>query len=127
MSLIPTGFLTRSTRIVDEFNNPLEGVNIYWENGTKGTSTDANGEATIVTPVDQKVTISYVGKYSDTYQASKLPPKIIMMDEVQTLGEVVITNKPKNKTPKYLWPALGGTALLFILMSLGSEPKKVTL
>lgn len=127
MGINTSGFISKSTRVVDERDKPLEGAHIYWENGTKGTTTNANGEANLVTPVDQKVTISFVGKYKDNYQVSQLPPKIIMMDKIQTLGEVVLTNKPKSTTPKYLWPALGATALLMIVMSLGSEPKKVTL
>jgi len=117
--------VTKTVQVVDERDNPLEGAHLTFSG--KGSTTNANGIANIVTSASDKISISYVGKEPDYYQVGNLPSKIIMIDQVESLGEVVINSPKKNGTPKYLFPALGATALLLLLMSIGPEPKEVTL
>lgn len=121
------GLITRKINIVDEFNQPLERVHLYWGNGG-GTTTDRGGNATVTAFPNQRVTISYVGKETDFMEVSKLPSKLLLLDKMESLDEVVITSKPKsNQTPNYVFPALGAAAFLLLLMSVGNEPKKVVL
>lgn len=107
-------------------NRPLERVHLSWGNGG-GTTTDNNGKAAIYALPNQRVTISYVGMETDYYNVQDLPQKIILMNRTESLPEVVINATSKITTPNYIFPALGFATLLLIVMSLGSEPKKVTL
>jgi hypothetical protein len=119
--------ITKTTLIVDEMNRPLDRVHLSW--GYGGTTTNFSGIATVKAMPNQRVTISYVGKEPDYYTLKDLPKKIILMNRLESLDEVVVNAKPKKTTPKYLFPALGATALLAILMSMAGNdaPKKITL
>jgi hypothetical protein len=126
--MINTGLITKNTFVVDEMNRPLSRVHLAWGNGG-GTTTDDNGQATVIAPPNQRVKITYVGMEPDYYNVQNLPKKIILMTKTESLGEVVINANPKKvSTPNYIFPALGAASLLLILMSLGSStPKQVTL
>jgi hypothetical protein len=121
-----TNSIARQTKVVDEFGDPLPKAHVYFSQNN-GTTTNANGTAFLTGKPAQTVTVSYVGMGSKQFSLESLPPKITLIMQANQMDEVVITSKQKNKTPKYLWPALGGVAALLILMSVGSEPKKVTL
>ena len=121
-----TNSITRQTKVVDEFGNPLEKAHVYFSQNN-GTTTNANGTAFITGAPSQTVTVSYVGMGTKQFSLEHLPPKITLIMQANQMDEVVVTSK--KETPKYLWPAIGGVAALLILMSIGSEnePKKVTL
>lgn len=127
--------VTRTVKIVDEFGDPLPGAHIYFGQNS-GTTTDFNGLASLSGEEDREVTISYVGFKSQKFPFGSLPSRVqLTMDS--DLGEVIITAPSAAKAaasdsrvPKYLFPAIGGIALLLMLMSLGSpspEPKEITL
>jgi len=122
-----TNSITKQTKVVDEFGNPLEKAHVYFSQN-KGTTTNANGIAFLTGNPSQTVSISYVGMGTKQFSLETLPPKITLIMQANQMDEVVVTSK-KKETPKYLWPAIGGVAALLILMSIGSEnePKKVTL
>jgi len=117
--------IKKNVLVVDEMDRPLDRVHLSW--GYGGTTTNFSGIASVSAMPNQRVTITYVGKEPDYYTLSDLPKKIILMNRIESLDEVVITSP--RKTPKYLFPALGATALLAILMSMAGNdaPKKITL
>lgn len=124
--MITTGIISKKTLIVDEKNKPLPGVHLSWGNGG-GTTTDQYGNAVVLAPTEQRITISHIGKENDYITLSQLPSKIVLINKMESLDEVVITSRPSTKTPNYLFPALGAAAFLLLLMSAGSDPKQVTL
>jgi hypothetical protein len=112
----------KQIKIVDEFNNPLVGAHV--KQTGRGSSTGKDGIAYIHNDYGP-ATISYVGTKTQTHSFNSIPAKVVM--KMDSLDEVVVQSNPKQETPKYLWPAIGFTVGLLILMSVGSEPKKVTL
>ncbi len=53
--------------VVDENNEPLTGVNVYWADTQTGASTDADGKFEVVKiPGKQQLVVSYVGYRNDT-------------------------------------------------------------
>ena len=125
--------INRTVKVVDEFGDPLPGAHIYFSQNS-GTTTNFDGIASLSGDGNREVHISYVGFKPAKYLFKSLPStvKLIMDSE---LGEVFITAPAKSaaidsKVPKYLFPAIGGIALLLILMSMAgsqSGPKEVTL
>ena len=130
----PTTKITRNVRVLDDQGTPIPGAHVYFNQNT-GTTTNFNGQASISsTDPNKKVYITFVGFEAQGFRLADLPATVTMKAG-ETLKEVVITapsgRKTDSKVPKYLFPAIGGIALLAILMSMaggkGSTPKKVTL
>lgn len=124
--MINNGLLTRQTVIVDELNRPLDRVHLAWENGG-GTTTNSFGKASVIAPANANIRISFVGKETDYFNLKSLPAKIMMINKMESLDEVTITAKKKQKTPSYIVPAIGAGLLLIALMSFGEETKEITL
>ncbi len=125
--------INRTVKIVDEFGDPLPGAHVYFDQNS-GTTTNFDGIASISGDGNREIYISYVGFKPAKYHFNTLPSTVkLLMDG--DLGEVVITAPAKataidSRVPKYLFPAIGGIALLLILMSMAgneSGPKEVTL
>lgn len=88
--------MTIRGRVVDENNDPLPGVSVKCANTSIGTSTDMNGEFSVVLPQSHGgyLTFSYIGMQP---QKVKLSAKnsshmqIVMHEDAGALDEVVVT------------------------------------
>ncbi|MGB7841150.1 MAG: hypothetical protein WBL21_00055 [Salinimicrobium sp.] len=118
--------ITRQTKVLDEFGSPLSKAHVFFSSNN-GTATNSGGYAFLSGDSEAIVSLSYMGKKTKKFKFSDLPPVVTLNEDFQQMPEVVVTAKKKEETPKYLWPAIGATVGLMLLMSVGSEPKKVTL
>ncbi|HWK07430.1 MAG TPA: SusC/RagA family TonB-linked outer membrane protein [Puia sp.] len=88
--------------IVDEKGNPIVGATISVKGTSKGVSTDANGNYSIVTRGKAVLVISYVG-----YATQEITPgsrKMLNIDlklSIISLGEVVSTGKMERKMESF--------------------------
>ena len=93
--------ITISGTVVDEYNEPIIGANIFVNGTRRGTATDANGNFTIDNvPKNNKIVISYVGHTKQEFTASELNNKTIIMTGDTTLNEPLVcgaTNETKAK------------------------------
>ena len=81
--------------IYDDANQPLIGANIFWENTTRGTSSDLNGYFELEqTAGDKQLVVSYIGysTYKINVTANNEPLRIVLKSDVE-LDEVVITER----------------------------------
>jgi len=90
-------------RVVDKNNDPLIGVNIRISGSNVGAVTDANGQYSIsVEGNNQVLQFSYLGYKTATATANKDVIDVTMLEDVQTLQDVVIvgygTQKRENLT-----------------------------
>lgn len=76
-------------------NQPLAGVNVYWEESKEGTTTDANGYFEILQKEGNvNLICSYVGYVSDTIAVKEsTAPLRIVLDEMLALDEVVVSGR----------------------------------
>ena len=92
-------------RVVDINRKPLTGVNIIIENGDQGTQTGAEGNFSIKHVERRQIVLifSFIG-----YKTEKIPvhvkdkpvitlPDVVLNEDIRNIGEVVVTNKRKNK------------------------------
>jgi len=115
--------ITKYTNVYNEFGDPLKGAHLTTSTG--GTNTNSNGFGEITANGNAVVRISYVGTEPQAYKLLDLPKKITL--KMESLDEVTVTANKKEKTPKYLIPAIGAGLLLIALMSFGEETKEITL
>lgn len=125
--------ITINTRVTDEFGSPVANAHLSIPNGN-GATTNSNGYASLTGNAYDLLTISHVGKTSAQFTLQETPRLVELKERYENLDEVVITAKNKPiitdpSLPKYFIPAIGGLALLMILMSASSssKPEKVTL
>ena len=73
-------------------NEPLPGVNVVVKgNVTTGTITGIDGEFTLSVPSDAILSISYIGfKSQEVAVSGKTSFKIILLEDTETLDEVVV-------------------------------------
>lgn len=119
-----SGDLSKTTEIIDIDGNPLVGAHVKW--GSKGTVTDANGEATVsVASSETMITITYMGKRSHTTSFASLGGLITLQDAVDDLPDVVVHDEPisQPKSNKMLYTALIGVGLLIVIASLKKTDK----
>jgi len=116
--------ITKYTNVYNEFGDPLKGAHLSIGSYI-GTTTNSNGFGELTANGDAVVRISYVGTQPQAYKLLDLPKKITL--KMESLDEVTVTAKKKEKTPKYLVPAIGAGLLLIALMSFGEETKEITL
>jgi outer membrane receptor for ferrienterochelin and colicin len=77
--------------VVDENNEPLVGVNVYWADTQTGTSTDVDGKFEIVkVPENQQLVISYVGYQNDTLTVTENQLQVQLKKGIE-LNEVNVT------------------------------------
>lgn len=82
-----------STLEHDNHRHPLTGVNIFWINTQKGTTSDANGNFSISAKgiTDKRLIISFIGYNTDTVQVGSNNNLELLMTETSTeLGVVEI-------------------------------------
>lgn len=115
--------MIKKIKIVDEFHNPLGGAHVRQPG--RGFAAGSDGIGYINSEYPGKVTISHVGTKTKSLDFNAVPSIVVM--EMDSLDEVVITNSKNKETPKYLIPAIGAGLLLIALMSFGEEAKEVTL
>lgn len=117
--------LEKCIEIVDQNGFPAPDVYVIPESLGNETWTNFEGKAKVkANTLEEKILIKSVTGQEVSYQFKNLPKKIVL--EANTLDEVVITAKPKQKKKTALWLLLGGVASLF-LFSGSSTPKKVKL
>lgn len=124
---------TIQVRVMDEFGYPISNAHVFTSE-KNGSITNSNGYASLTGNAYDLVTVSYVGKKPLQYTLQNTPREVVLFESFESLDEVTIVGpkkppiKPDPALPKYLIPAIGGLALLAILMSSnGPDPLKVTL
>lgn len=77
--------------IVDEFDQPLPGVNIIVQNTSNGTNSDFDGNFSLkAVSTSSKIEFSFIGFETRIYTAGNVPSKIIMIESTESLDEVVV-------------------------------------
>ncbi|MDD7913525.1 SusC/RagA family TonB-linked outer membrane protein [Polaribacter ponticola] len=85
--------------VTDQEGTPLPGVSITEKNTTKGTQTDFDGNYIIKISVGKVLTFSYLGMQSiNVTITNKSIVNVSMLEDVNQLGEVVITGYSKQNT-----------------------------
>ncbi len=76
---------------------PLVGVNVYWEGTTVGTGSDEHGHF-VIEPVrnSNKLVFSYVGYQNDTISAKPGDELLVVLDASVELGEVEVVQRQKS-------------------------------
>ena len=106
----------KTIKVTDEQGMPLPGAHVYFDHNS-GETTNFDGFASLSSSdADKIVTISYVGFQPQRFPLNDLP-SVVQLTPGEILDEVVVTAPGKDGVPKYLFPAIGGVALLLILMA----------
>lgn len=85
-------------KVVDEKGEALPGVNILVKGSSKGTITDANGNFSIQMPSNVQLVFSYIGYLSMERNAGDAAMTVVMKEDAQTLGEVVVTTQKRSQS-----------------------------
>jgi len=90
--------------------------------GSKGTTTNFNGEYRLDVGKNDSIKFSYIGMTSQTYKATQVPAVVQLKDDGYNLAEVVLraVKKPFYKTAGFKI----GLATLFLGGLLLSNPKR---
>ncbi|MBR9922961.1 MAG: TonB-dependent receptor [Bacteroidetes bacterium] len=84
---------------------PLIGVNIYWEDTKKGTSTDENGKFELKRKTDnQLLVVSYVGYEPDTIDMSGQAAFELTLSNAVMLEEVEVSYRQKSSAVSFVDP-----------------------
>lgn len=105
--------VTITGKVTDEKGEPIIGANISQVGVPNGTITDFDGNFSIMVPKGAKLTFSYVGFSSQTLSA-KPNMKVVLKEDSELLGEVVVTAmgiKRKEETLTYATQTVGGNEL----------------
>ena len=87
----------------DGQENPLVGVNIYWSETTKGTTSDKNGRFLIEpVPETNRLVFSYVGYQNDTVQVVAGKPVAVVLHASVELAEVAVVSRQKSTSMSLL-------------------------
>ena len=95
-------------QVLDNNNEPLPYVNVYFKNTTNGTVTNFNGRFELTaTKKRGKIEISFVGYETQSlkYTPKKTNFKIVLIEASNTLDEIIIVTKPKKRLRKKENPA----------------------
>ena len=95
------------TIISNHDNTPLEGVSVYFDGTTIGTTTNTKGvfKLEIEKQISANLVISYIGYKQLIFQDTDVIPKIFILEEETTsLDEVVITTDDWSRTKKMNYP-----------------------
>lgn len=83
-------------QVVDKTGEPIPGVAVKIKDSSTGTLTDIDGNFTLDVPDrNAPLIISFIGFTTQEFAAAKVPGKIIMEEDIQTLDEVVVTGYQK--------------------------------
>ena len=100
--------LSLKGRVVDEFNNPIPFVNVFFKNTTKGTTTNNNGNFSLKTTQREAILeISFIGFKTQSLKVNNKTSylNITLKEDSNELEEVVIVSKPKKRLKKKENPA----------------------
>lgn len=107
--IVADSLITISAIVLDETGEPVIGANILQDGTSNGTVTDLDGHFVLEVPAGAAITVSYLGHKTRHFELSKLrkPLRRIMMEEdTQRIGEVVVTAMGIQKDPKRLGYAM---------------------
>ncbi|WP_281990508.1 hypothetical protein [Aquimarina aggregata] len=114
-----TTMAEKTVTVLDEKGQPLPGVHVI---GTKNTITDAKGQVLISTDGVTPITFTHVGKVTEKIPFNQLPTTLVLMDVVESLGDVII-NVAKKESNLWIWmSAVGYSAVL--IANAQEKPKK---
>lgn len=86
-------------KVVNEKGEALPGVNILVKGHGTGTITDVDGKFSIQLPTDGQLLFSYIGYYStERNAADESNLTVVMREDAQTLGEVVVTTQKRSQS-----------------------------
>lgn len=92
--------------VLDSKGEPLIGASVIVNGSSSGVITDADGNFTITASKDDVLTVSYVGFQTRELNLARRrktgPMRITLMEDVQTLSEVVVTAMGIKKDTKKL-------------------------
>jgi len=95
LMLLPVSIFAQSTvsgTVVDGSGMPIPGVNITVKNTTKGTTTDFDGNYSIVLENGEKLSFSYIGYRTQeiVFDGSTTTIDVNMVEDAEALSEVVV-------------------------------------
>lgn len=85
-------------KVLNEKGEALPGVNILVKGSGKGTITDADGNFSIQLPPDVQLVFSYIGYLSIERNAGENAMTVVLKEDAQTLGEVVVTTQKRSQS-----------------------------
>ncbi|MBM6993382.1 MAG: TonB-dependent receptor [Prevotella sp.] len=85
-------------RVTDDTGRSLPGVNILDKATGQRSVTNEEGMFSIATSTDNDLAFSYIGYFTTTMKAGKMPSNIVMREDLKTLGEVVVTTQKKSQS-----------------------------
>ena len=77
--------------VLDEDDNPIPGVNVIVEGTANGTTTDFDGNFSIVADEGESLVFSFIGYATQTLEASSQQMLINLLPDATQLDEIVIT------------------------------------
>jgi len=119
-------------KVYSEFNEPIANVNViesFLRHGTllttgNGTVTDIDGNYNLqLINTNNAVVFSHIAATTKTFNSALLVPKILIMNTLNVLDEIVI-NIPKKKNNSIVKNLLYITTILAILKKLKNNNKK---
>ncbi len=107
LTLIPVAFAMAqqqvSGKITDVGGNPIPGVNIIVKNTMRGTSSDVNGNYTIVAKSGDILEFSFIGyKPHSVTVANQTNLSIVLQEDTSQLDEIVVTSLGVKKEKRAL-------------------------
>ncbi|WP_028889381.1 carboxypeptidase-like regulatory domain-containing protein [Tenacibaculum ovolyticum] len=117
---------TKQGKIIDETGMGIPGVHISVEgNPTLGTTTDIDGNYSLLIGSEAKLSFSHLGKGIKTIEASAVPEVLKLDASFDMLDEVNLDiPPPKSYLGWKVFGGIAGTLLLFDLLSKNDEEKK---
>ena len=91
-----------SGKVLDDYNMPVVGANVYWIDQSAGTVTDIDGKYKLENPSNiDKYVISYIGFFNDTISSNYESQKIYLQKKLD-LEEVEVTYNTKSSSVSLL-------------------------
>ena len=88
--------------VLDDYNMPVVGANVYWIDQSAGTVTDIDGKYKLENPSNiDKYVISYIGFFNDTISSNYESQKIYLQKKLD-LEEVEVTYNTKSSSVSLL-------------------------
>lgn len=77
--------------VLDNLNEPVIGANVVEKGTTNGTITGMDGEFTLSVALGAELEVTYIGYVNQTVPVRGSVVNIILQEDTQLLGEVVVT------------------------------------
>ncbi len=79
-------------KVIDKDGNPIQGASVYLKGTYQGSSTDINGDFSMLVPNNAVLVISYVGFVSQEVSLSGAQTvNIVLLENPQSLSDVIVT------------------------------------